>query len=198
MILSLVGFPLLYDSIISKKENENMIEEVKLHLKDKFKISGYVEARGYDARYIKTYRDYLIAKNRGLLDKITIWKDEGPNKVVEGGIQQFIDVMIGSNILYPAFCQNGSGTNAVTDADIDLQTAITPRLAIAYKYRSGLSLKVDTFFDSTSENGTWAESSLWSALTGGIMYCRKLYSSSFAKTTANTSTVTWTITLAAV
>jgi len=189
---------MLNNSIINKNQLIGMTEEVKLHHKDKFKISGYVEARGYDAKYIKTYRDYLIAKNRRLLDKVTIWKDEGYNKVVETGIQQFIDVMIGSNILYPAFCQNGSGTNAVTDADVDLQTAITPRLAIAYKYRSGLSLKVDTFFDSTSENGTWAESSLWTALTGGIMYCRKLYSSAFVKTTANTSTVTWTITLAAV
>ena len=145
---------MLNDSIINKNQKDFMTEEVTIKLiPDKLRINGFVEARGYDARYIKTYRDYLIAKNRGLLDKVTIWKDVGNNKIVDVGTQQIIDLIIGSNVNYPSHCQNGSSTTAVTSADVDLVTAITPRVAIAYKYRSGLSVKVDTFFDSATENG---------------------------------------------
>lgn len=158
---------------------------------DKIAIKGHVYREFYDSRYIQTYKDVLIARNRGLLDKVTIYKDEGDNRVVDVGVQQIIDLIIGSNVLYPAYCQNGSGTNTVTSADVDLQTPITPRQAMSYRYRSGLSVKIDTFFDKNTENGTWAESSIWTAITSGIMFARKLFDASFSKTTSNTSTVTW-------
>lgn len=165
-------------------------------LKESMKIFVKVEARGYDARYIQTYKDYLIAKNRGLLDKVTIWHDFGKNRIVDGGVQQLIDLMLGSNVLYPSHCQNGTGNAAVTAGDIDLQTPLTPRVAVNYKYRSGLSLKIDTFFDKNTENGTWAESAIFTALTGVTMLCRRLYTSTFVKSTANTATVIWTWTFA--
>lgn len=159
-------------------------------------LVGRVEARGYDARYIKTYKDVLVARNRGLIDKVTIWKDVGDNRIVDVGVQQIIDLFLGSNVNYPTYCQNGTSSTAVTAADTALGAATGSRIAINYKYRSSLSAKFDTFFATADENATWAESALFTAVTGGIMLCRKIYGSTFVKSTSNTATVTWTWTLA--
>lgn len=173
-----------------------MAEEAVLELPEDIKIIGNVEVRGYDVRYIQTYKDVLVARNRGLIDKVTVWKDDGKNRVVDVGVSQIWDLVVGGNTNYPSHCQNGTGVTAVTAGDTVLATPLTPRVAISYRYRSGLSAKVDTFFDKNTENGTWTESGLFTALTGGIMYCRRLYASSFVKSTSNTATVTWTWTLA--
>ena len=158
---------------------------------NRIKITGYVESRGYDARYIKTYKDYLIAENRGLLDQVTIWKDIGKNLVVDSGTRQIIDILVQSNSNFPTHCQNGTGTNSVVNTDVDLQTPTTPRLAISRAYRNGFTANFETFFGTADENAVWAETSLWTALTSGIMLCRKLYASTFNKTSANTATVKW-------
>lgn len=167
----------------------------KIKTDSPLKLKGYVETRFYDANIIKTYEDYVKYRDLGKLDEVTIKKLEGDNRIVDVGIQQIIDLIVGSNILYPAYCQNGTSNTAVTAADVGLAAATGTRVAVNYKYRSGLSAKIDTFFTSADQNATWAEVALFTALTGGIMYSRKIYASTFVKSTANTATVTWTWTL---
>lgn len=186
----------MIDSHITKNKNNNMTEEV-LEVNNTIKLKGYVEARIYDARYIQTNKDYLIAQNRGLLDKVTVWKDIGPNRIVDVGIQLIIDYITGASILYPTYCQNGTGNTAVTAGDTALQTPTSPRVAVAYKYRSGLSAKFDTFFDKNTENSVWAETALFNDISAGTMLSRKIYASTFTKDTTKTATVAWVWTFTA-
>ncbi|MDG6918986.1 MAG: hypothetical protein JRN62_06070 [Nitrososphaerota archaeon] len=53
----------------------------------------------------------------------------------------------------------------------------------------------DTFFGTTACNGTWNESGLFTALTGGTMGSHALFSSSFSKSSSNTAVVEWKWTL---
>ena len=151
--------------------------------------------RFYDSNIIKTYDDYVRFRDSGKLDGVTLKTLKGDNRIVDVGIQQIIDLFLGANVLYPAFCQNGTGSTAVTAGDTGLATATGSRVAVNYKYRSGLSAKIDTFFTSADQNATWAEVALFTASSGGIMFCRKVYDSTFVKSTSNTATVTWTWTL---
>lgn len=168
----------------------------KIKIKEKpIKLTGHVEARLYDANIIKTYEDYCKYRDSGRLDEVTLQKTEGKNRIVDVGIQQIIDLFLGANVLYPAFCQNGTNNTAVTAGDTGLNTPTGSRVAVNYKYRSGLSAKIDTFFTSADQNATWAEVALFTASTGGIMFSRKIYAATFAKSTSNTATVTWTWTL---
>lgn len=171
-----------------------MTEEV-LEVSSNLKLKGSVEARVYDARYIQTWKDYLIAENRGLLDKVTVWKDVGPNRVVDVGIGLVINYIIGASVVYPSHCQNGTGNTAVTATDTGLQTPTGSRLALSRKYKSGLSVKFDTFFGKNDSNATWAETALFNDISAGTMLSRKIYASTFVKSTSNTATVAWTWTL---
>ena len=71
-------------------------------IKENLALKGYVETRFYDSKTIPDYRTYLIAKNNGLLDKFTIKKLEGNNRIVDVGIQQIINLLVAANTNYPA------------------------------------------------------------------------------------------------
>ncbi len=160
-------------------------------------IRANVEVRMYDEKYIKTYKDYLIAKNRGLLDKVTIQKDTGENLVVNAGLNQIILLLNNGSAVNFTFCGVGSSNTAVLATDTDLNTSIV-RIAVTNIYQSANVGHWDTFFNSTTGNGTIWESGLFSLVSAGIMLCHKLLGSSFAKTTNNTMTISWTLQVSAV
>lgn len=95
-------------------------------------------------------------------------------------------------------CRVGSGTNTPAAGDTDMQTIIGSGLTVTSKYRSSLSANYDTFFSTTDNNGSWNETGLATASTGGTLLCRRKFSSTFTKSTSNTAVVAWAITLAAV
>lgn len=143
-----------------------------------------------------TFDDYLILKKYGELGDYLV--DQGHNLAVDAGMNQIIALMIGTNTNSFTHCRVGSGTNAAAAGDTDLQTIIGSGLTITNRYSTSLNAKFDTFFSTSDNNGTWAETGLATASTGGTLLCRRLFSSSFVKSTSNTAIVAWTITLAAV
>lgn len=78
-----------------------------------------------------------------------------------------------------------------------MQTIIDSGVTITNRYRSGSVAYFDTFFSTTSNNGTWAETGIANASTGSDLLCRRKFSATFTKTSANTAVVAWTVTLSA-
>ena len=143
-----------------------------------------------------TFQDYLLLKKYGEEQKFL--KDEGHNLVVDVGMQQIIDLMIDVSDSGFTHCRVGSGTNTPAAADTDMQTIIGSGLAVTTRYRSSLSANYDTFFSTSDNNGSWNETGLATASTGGTLLCRRKFNSTFTKSTSNTALIAWSITLAAV
>lgn len=172
-----------------------MAEEVSR--KAQFRITANVKVLGYDKKDVPDYKTYLKLKESGDLEKFAIYKDEGTNLVVNAGLNQVIALLLGLNTTSFGFCGVGSSSTAVSATDTDLNTPIG-RIAVTNAYQVSNVGHWDTFFSSSQDNGTWNESGLFSLVSGGIMLCHKLLSSTFTKSSSNTATVTWTITVTAV
>lgn len=119
------------------------------------------------------------------------------NLIVNAGLYQIIDLIIGASDADFTHCGVGSGSTPPAAGDTDLQTPIGDRKVITERFRSTNKGTFSTFFGSADNNGTWRESGLFTALTGGTMLCRALLASAFEKTTAKTATVDWDITASA-
>lgn len=165
--------------------------------KSQIKITGNVNILGFDAKKVKTFDDYLRLKKLGQLEKHTIYKDLGDNLVVNAGLNQIIALIIGSNTTSWGYCGVGSSSTAVTATDTDLNTPIA-RIAVTSPYQVSNVGHFDTFFSVSQGNGTWNESGIFTASSGGIMLCHKVLGSSFVKSSSNTANVSWQITLTAV
>ena len=161
--------------------------------KAKFSMKGNVELYEFPI-------DYTYAKIQKLtpLEKKSYLIDKGDNLVVDAGLAQIIDLMIATDTSSFTHCRVGSGTNTPAAADTDMQTIIGSGVTVTNRYKSGLVGYFDTFFSTTSNNGTWAETGLANASTAGDLLCRRKFSSYFVKATTNTALVAWSITLSAV
>lgn len=165
--------------------------------KAQFRITANVKVLGFDKENVPDYETYLKLKDSGELEKFAIYKDEGTNLVVNAGLNQTVALLLGLNTTSFGYCGVGSSTTVVSATDTDLNTAIG-RIAVTNAYQVSNVGHWDTFFSSSQDNGTWNESGLFSAAAAGIMLCHKLLASTFTKTSSNTATVTWTITVTAV
>ena len=161
-------------------------------LENKFMISGNVKLYEFSPDF--TFEDYKKLTDEEKQEHLV---DEGNNLVVDIGLQQIALLMVGSNTNSFTHCGVGSGTNTPTAGDLDLQTAIG-RNTINDRYRVGLVANFDTFFGKNDQNGTWEETCLATAASGNNILCRRKFTSTFTKSTSNSSIVAWTITLAAV
>lgn len=161
--------------------------------KAKFAIKGNVELYEFPA-------DYTFDKIQKLNpeEKKAYLKDKGDNLVVDTGLAQIVDLMIGTDTSSFTHCRVGSGTNTPAAGDTDMQTIIGTGLTVTNRYRSGAVAYFDTFFSTSSNNGTWAETGIANASTGSDLLCRRKFSSTFSKTSSNTALVAWTITLSSV
>lgn len=167
--------------------------------KNRFKLTGRVEAHIFNKYEVPTFEKYLELKNKKKLDLFAVWKDKGDNLVVNQGLANLILLLNGSGGV--SFPSNGvgSGTATPTPTDSDLQTPIT-RISVTQIGQSANVGYWNTFYAGSVGNGTWNETGLFSTntLASGLMLCRKLFGSSFVKTSSNTGTVAWTITATAV
>src|SRR5207245_1867268 len=95
----------------------------------------------------------------------------------------------------------GSGTNVVTDTDLDLQTVISPRTAAQDSYPVNNVAYISAFYASADNNGTWNELSLNTQLgtpdSTHPMIARKIITA-FTKDTTKTAIVIWALTFVGV
>lgn len=151
-------------------------------------LHGEVLVTGFKADYVKTFDDYLSERKRR---QGRIYSDFGDNLIVDAGSAQIGNLCIGANT--NSFTHNGVGssTTAVAAGQTDLQTSIA-RLAVTSRYQVSNASHFDTFWDSATGNGTWNETGIFTAISGGTMGSRKVLGSPFTKSTSNTATVAWT------
>lgn len=172
-----------------------MVEEISR--KAQIRITANVDVYGFDKDQVPDYETYLKLKQSGELEKFSIYHDKGENLVVNAGLNQIIALIIGSSSTFWAFTGVGSGSTTPAATDTDLTTPIG-RIGVTNAYQVSNVGHFDTFFSSTQDNGTWNESGIFTAASSGIMLCHKLLASSFTKSSSNTATVSWTITITAV
>ena len=141
--------------------------------------------------------DFTFEKWKELKNKEKYLVDEGHNLVVDAGIAHIINLMTAASTSAWTHCATGSGTNVPAAGDIALQTELV-RNTINDRYRVGLNAHFDTFFAKADGAGSWEETGLFTASSGGQMLCRKAFSATFTKSTSNAAIIAWTITFAAV
>ncbi len=159
----------------------------------KFMLKGNVELYEFPADM--TYDKYLKLKETG--DHKRYIKDKGDNLVVDAGLAQIVDLMIGTDTSSFTHCRVGSGTNTPAAGNTDMQTIIGVGVTVTNRYRSGAVAYFDTFFSTSANNGSWEETGIANASTGSDLLCRRKFSSTFTKTSSNTALVAWSITLSA-
>ncbi len=156
-------------------------------------LKGNVELYEFPADM--TYDKYLKLKETG--DHKRYIKDKGDNLVVDAGLAQIVDLMIGTDTSSFTHCRVGSGTNTPAAGNTDMQTIIGVGVTVTNRYRSGAVAYFDTFFSTSANNGSWEETGIANASTGSDLLCRRKFSSTFTKTSSNTALVAWSITLSA-
>lgn len=120
--------------------------------------------------------------------------DRGHNLVVDNGLQQIILLMIANNTNSFTLCGVGSGTTTPISTDTALATSIGTN-TINSRYRVGNIAYFNTFFGKNDNNGTWAETGIFTA--GSVLLCRRKYDTVFTKDTSKAAVISWTITLTA-
>jgi len=143
-----------------------------------------------------TFEDYKKLTDS---EKKKMLVDEGRNLIVDAGLNLIGSILANTNAgAYIQYCAVGSNGTAVLNTDTALNTQIDPRVSISNLYSGSTGIfHFDTFFTTTSNNGTWLEAGLFDSSGGGNMLCRKVLSS-FVKSSSNTATLAWTITWVAV
>jgi len=105
------------------------------------------------------------------------------------------DLMLGlktTNLMYVGI---GSGTTPPSSEDTDVETPLGARKIYTDRFRTANIITVSTYFGSGDNNGVWGNCGLFTAITGNDMYCKSTFASSFTKTSANTETLDFDITL---
>lgn len=125
---------------------------------------------------------------------------EGENLVVTSGLNQMAQALIGGDTFSAStwYIELGTGTTAVTSSDTALATPSTStwRVATVTEVTSA-TCTIETFYPTTVANGDWTELGLFTGATStagsGTLFARLL--SSWSKTSSQTATVSWTVTL---
>lgn len=139
-----------------------------------------------------TYEDFQQLSERS---REGFLHDSGHNLVVNAGLDQIVNLMIGANTSSFTYCGVGSSSTAAAAGDTDLTTAIGSRLAITNRYLvSTGQAHFDTFYGSASNNGTWLEVGIFNASSGPTMLNHKIISS-FTKDSTKSAVVAVTVTL---
>lgn len=116
------------------------------------------------------------------------------NLTVTAGKELIAKLLNGESVAVPNFCAVGTGSTAIAAGDTTLEGEIG-RLEVTYRSRSGAAITYSTFFGSGDCNGTWANTALFNADSGGSLLCAALFSSAISKDSAKTVTVDWTVTI---
>jgi len=168
------------------------IQHTNMEHKAQFKLEGNVEIYSFPA---DRFPNYDSVKKLTEEEKKNYLVEKGDNLVVDLGLDQVKDYLIGTDTTSLLYSGVGSGTSTVTTGDTDLETAIGSRLLIQTRYSGGTGIaKFDSFYAAGDNNGSWNEAIIAQAASGDI-FARKLLVSTFTKATTNTAVLAWTITI---
>ena len=117
------------------------------------------------------------------------------NRVVDAGLNILRDSIRSGTSYNLGWCAFGSGTTAPAAGDTALQSEIAGLRFVVTAVESASKRLVYSIYLSESEaNGnTLAEIGLFTAASGGIMYCRALIDSPINKQAGQAVSVTWTL-----
>ena len=125
---------------------------------------------------------------------------EGPNLVVTAGLNQLASALIGADTFSATswYLELGTGTTAVNAGDTALVTPDTATWRTSSVAEvSSATATLEAFYPTSVANGSWTELALFSGATAtagsGTLFARIL--TSWSKTSSQTATVSWTVTL---
>ena len=125
---------------------------------------------------------------------------EGRNLVVTAGLNQLASALIGADTFSAStwYLELGTGTTAVNASDTALVTPDTATWRVATVAEvSSATTTLETFYPTSVANGSWTELALFTGATAtagsGTLFARIL--TSWSKTSSQTATVSWTVTL---
>lgn len=158
------------------------------------KLDANVKIYSFGREQVKNLEDfYNLPRHKKILHLV----DAGRNLVVDAGLVQIASLMAGTSTAAFGYCGVGGSTTAAAAGQTDLQAPIA-RIATTSNYTVSGEAHFDTFWSSGQGNGTWNETGIFTAASGGLMLCRKTLGTPFTKSTSNTSVVAWTVALEAV
>ena len=125
---------------------------------------------------------------------------EGPNLVVTAGLNQLASALIGADTFSAStwYLELGTGSTAVNASDTALVIPGTATWRVATVAEvSSATTTLETFYPTSVANGSWTELALFTGATAtagsGTLFARIL--TSWSKTSSQTATVSWTVTL---
>ena len=143
-------------------------------MNDKLKLSGWVI--------------WELRNAAGVL----LFRDEGPNLVVDDGLELIADLLIGGGTA-PTHMAIGSDGTAPDPGDSALGTELA-RVAFTSATAAGAVVTWVGTFGAGVGTGTVEEAGIFNATPAGVLLCRTIHGA-FAKAAADTLTITWTLTL---
>lgn len=156
-------------------------------------LKGRVTVKVWDADIVPTYVEANAHVKLGIVPIETQVVD---NLVVTVGHYEIADWIVGEGYVDGfQYCGIGSGTTAAAVGDTDIETAIGSRKIATSRSRTNKIATISTFFASGDNNGTWTESVLAEASSGGRIFSRALFDAAITKDTTKTITVDWDITV---
>lgn len=173
-------------------------------MKFKIQIKAQAMAREFPAaaRPLKIKGNYVRDRFGHLavtLDDVSILKPtkviQNANLFVAAGKAWLGDIMIGVKSTTLQYVGVGSGTTAPAAGDTDVETPIGSRHIYTDRFRSSNIVTVSTFFSSSENNGTWGNAGLFDLVTAGDMFCHSTFATPVAKSTANTQTIDFDLTI---
>ena len=118
------------------------------------------------------------------------------NIVTTVGKQLAADLLIAASSASLQYCGVGSSSQAESASDTDLVTPIGSRMLYVERSRTG-AIAVLTFFYGKNDNiGTWRETGVFTAVSGGTMLARAVISPEISKTTSVTVRLDWDVEVA--
>lgn len=128
------------------------------------------------------------------------YEEFNQNMIVDTGKTSLASALTGvtaNNQGIITYCAVGTGTTAPTESDTDLETELFRKL-VSVRSSSGNVATFQTFYTTSEANGTLGEAGLFGddasgTADSGTMFARVLISRT--KTSNDTLTLTWTITI---
>lgn len=149
--------------------------------------------------------DAVYTNSIGVRGHVTIRIDdvivaEGRNLVVTAGLNQLASALIAADTFSASawYLELGTGITAVNASDTALVTPDTTTWRLATSANvSSATASIETFYPTSVANGTWTELALFTGANAtagsGTLFARLL--TTWTKTSSQTATIGWTVTL---
>ena len=139
----------------------------------------------------------LLMTTDGIVPILPVNEINNTNVIVVDARTLIGDILISEKSDGLSIIKVGSGTTAPTSNDIDVETVISSTKQYTYRYRISGIITISTFFSSVDNNGTWGNAGLFggNSLYSAQMFCHSTFSPTVSKTSANTQTLDFDVTI---